>query len=657
VATAIDPAGNSSTPGVYQWTVDTTPPTASITSGPAPLTNVKSATFTFSSNEQVSTYKCSLDGGAYSNCATPKTYSSVADGAHTISVEAQDMANNVGAPASWSWTVDTVKPTITLVSTPPNPSRSSTASFVFTTGDTSSVTSTCTLDGGTAQACGSGVQAGSANDAFTRSQTDTWGAAPVGGAWVLTSGAQPDYDVNGAAGTMNLPTANVARLAYLPQVWGDQDVLVRFSIDKMPTALRVNAYTVGRYDATSGSFYSVRAGVVYDGTVRLQATKKPTTGVEVALGTEVNLGAIGSANTWYWIRGHFSNEGQAARIQGKVWKDGTPEPTTWSFSYLDSSSPLLAAGRPGVRAAPWATATPYVVSFDDFLAQTGLTYTGLAEGSHTEVITSTDGAGNVSSISYTWSIDTIAPVATITSSPTNPSNSTSPMFKFSSSESGSTFTCQLDSGTAATCTSPKTYSGVADGSHTFKVTATDKAGNVSTAATYTWTVDTAPPSATVTSGPPALTNSKTATFTFTSNDPNATFKCTKDGGTAYACTSPKVYTSVADGPHTFTVTATDQAGNSATSATWSWTVDATKPSTTITSYPPNPSTQDTATFTFTASESNVTFTCQLDANAAATCTSPITYTGITAVQHTFKVYATDQAGNVGTTVSYTWRKI
>jgi large repetitive protein len=657
VGTTIDPAGNSSAQGTYSWTVDTVPPVATITSGPAALTNQKPATFTFSSNEQVSTYKCSLDGGTYANCTTPKTYSSVPDGPHTMSVEAQDLADNVGAPAIWSWTVDSVKPTVTIVSSPPNPSRSSTASFVFTTGDTSPVTSTCTLDVGTPAPCGSGVQAGSANDGFTRTLTDSWGTANVGGAWVLTSGANADFDVSGSTGTMNLPTANVARLAYLPQVWGDQDVLVRFSLDKMPTSLRVNAYAVGRYDVTSGSFYSVRAAVVYDGTVRVQATKKPTSGVEVALGTEVNLGAIGAANTWYWIRGHFSTEGQAARIQGKVWKDGTAEPTSWTFSYLDGSSPLLAAGRPGLRASPWATSTPYTVSFDDFLAQTGLTYTNLSEGSHTEVITTTDGAGNASSVAYTWSVDTVAPVATITTNPANPSNSTSPMFKFSSTESGSTFICQLDAGAAAACTSPKTYSGLADGSHTFKVTATDKAGNVSAAATYTWTVDTAPPSATITAGPPSLTNSKTATFTFTSNDPNATFKCSKDGATAYSCTSPKVYTSLSDGPHTFTVTATDQAGNSSAGTTWSWMVDATKPTTTITSYPPNPTSLDTATFTFTSSESNVTFTCQLDANAAATCTSPTTYTGITVAQHTFKVYATDQAGNVGTTVSYTWRRV
>ncbi|CAA9317861.1 MAG: hypothetical protein AVDCRST_MAG93-5598, partial [uncultured Chloroflexia bacterium] len=65
-------------------------------------------------------------------------------------------------------------------------------------------------------------------------------------------------------------------------------------------------------------------------------------------------------------------------------------------------------------------------------------------------------------------------------------------FGFSSSEAGSAFECSLDGAPFVGCASPKDYAGLSDGSHTFRVRATDQAGNTdSTPAERTWTVDAA----------------------------------------------------------------------------------------------------------------------------------------------------------------------
>ena len=83
---------------------------------------------------------------------------------------------------------------------------------------------------------------------------------------------------------------------------------------------------------------------------------------------------------------------------------------------------------------------------------------------------------------------------TILSSPPATSNSATADFTYSSSESGSTFQCRLDNQAFATCPSGgSTYQGLANGTHTFGVRATDGAGNVSEAAAFSWTVDVAPP--------------------------------------------------------------------------------------------------------------------------------------------------------------------
>src|SRR5205814_1980733 len=121
----------------------------------------------------------------------------------------------------------------------------------------------------------------------------------------------------------------------------------------------------------------------------------------------------------------------------------------------------------------------------------------------------------------------------------------------------------------ATCSSPKSYSGVADGSHTFQVKATDAAGNTGTAASYTWTIDTVAPSASISASPTNPSNSSAPSFSF-SSEVGASFTCSLDGAAFAACSSPKSYTGVADGSHTFQVKATDTAGNTGTAATYTW---------------------------------------------------------------------------------------
>ena len=83
---------------------------------------------------------------------------------------------------------------------------------------------------------------------------------------------------------------------------------------------------------------------------------------------------------------------------------------------------------------------------------------------------------------------------TITSGPANGSSVASTSASFSFSDKGhpqATFTCKLDADAAAACTSPKSYTALAQGSHTFTVTGTD--AGASTSATVTWTVDTVAP--------------------------------------------------------------------------------------------------------------------------------------------------------------------
>lgn len=86
--------------------------------------------------------------------------------------------------------------------------------------------------------------------------------------------------------------------------------------------------------------------------------------------------------------------------------------------------------------------------------------------------------------------------------------------------------------------------------------------------------DTTPPDTTITTGPSGTVSSTSATFEFSSSEADSTFACSLDAAAFSACTSPKEYTALAEGPHTFQVRATDPSGNTdATPTERSWTVD------------------------------------------------------------------------------------
>ena len=131
-------------------------------------------------------------------------------------------------------------------------------------------------------------------------------------------------------------------------------------------------------------------------------------------------------------------------------------------------------------------------------------------------------ANAANDINPDWQQDSIPPNTTITSGPASFSRAASAAFSFDSSEKGSSFECSLDGAPFSACDSEKTYSGLADGSHTFQVRATDAAENVDpTPAAHTWRVDTQKPSGTIViNGGRASTGSRTVTLALSASDPD-----------------------------------------------------------------------------------------------------------------------------------------
>jgi hypothetical protein len=98
---AVDVAGNHDpSPARAAWTVDTVAPETSFTHWSRPAS--RAATLWFTADESA-TFACSLDGGTWSLCDSPKTYTGLMRGWHTISARATDPAGNVDpSPATQS---------------------------------------------------------------------------------------------------------------------------------------------------------------------------------------------------------------------------------------------------------------------------------------------------------------------------------------------------------------------------------------------------------------------------------------------------------------------------------------------------------------------------------------------------------------------------
>ncbi|MGZ4589809.1 MAG: metallophosphoesterase [Actinomycetes bacterium] len=106
-------------------------------------------------------------------------------------------------------------------------------------------------------------------------------------------------------------------------------------------------------------------------------------------------------------------------------------------------------------------------------------------------VTPTDSTGRTFDVqTYTFKPQ---PDTFIDSTPPVGAPSTSATFTFHASDASATFTCKLDGGASTACSSPVTYTGLAQGPHTFSTVATVKRTLDPLPATYSWTVDTAAP--------------------------------------------------------------------------------------------------------------------------------------------------------------------
>ena len=290
-----------------------------------------------------------------------------------------------------------------------------------------------------------------------------------------------------------------------------------------------------------------------------------------------------------------------------------------------------------------------------------ISYSDLVDGNYSLRVLALTTRGARSEEVLVFRKDTTAPVVTVSSTPAAVTSNVTGNFAFVASDNLSgvrSLECSLNDADFTSCASPATAPNLTSGAHSFRIRATDLAGNVSTIYSYSWTVDLSVPTVTISSSPSPFTNSTAATFSF--SGPNiVSYECQTNDGAFANCTSPHSVNGLTPGlPYVFRVRGTNRAGTVSLNSEARWTIDTVAPAT-----PQVASNVSTVTQSRNASvsfSSNDTlsglarFECSVNGGAFATCSSPRAFTGIQDGRQTLLVRAVDNAGNVSQNGNFSW---
>jgi N-acetylglucosamine-6-sulfatase len=260
---------------------------------------------------------------------------------------------------------------------------------------------------------------------------------------------------------------------------------------------------------------------------------------------------------------------------------------------------------------------------------------------------------------------------TIVSGPNGPLDARVATFTYFSQSRTAQYRCRLIhdgvAGSWFACDNQQTtIGGLDDGTYTFEVAGTDETGAPDpTPASRDFSITSTGPAVTITSSPPAAQRSRSASYSFSSPDVDATFQCRmhelSSPAPAWSACDPATgvsFSSLADGQWNFEVRARDPiTGNVSDPPAASLVrVDNAGPSWLFARRPPQATDQTTATFSFVPTEGlGGPVTCKVGTTPAVDCSDGmVSLSGLSNGAHTMSITAADKLGNTSTT-ALTWQ--
>ena len=653
LATATDPAGNTSQAAVRNFTVDTVAPNAPIIDSPTASAIVSSTTpaisgqaepgSTVTVKEGANTVCTATTDGAGNWTCTPT--SGLTAGPHNITAIATDGAGNTSpATATRPFSIDNTAPATPAISAPAT--GSTTSSSTPTISGNAEPNSTVTVNEGSKILCTVTADANGVwnctSSALTNGPHSVTATATDGAGNTSPATAARSFTVNNTAPTIAVPTASGTVSTTNPLFSGtgtpNGTVVVKEGSTTLCTATSDASgnWSCASTVALSQGAHSVIASVTDGSNNTLSSTAQPFSVDSIAPATPViSTPATGPTN------------------------DSTP-----TISGTSEPNAKITVTEGGTVLCTAIANASGVWSCDPT--------TPLSEGPHALSVVASDPASNTSPAAIrAFTVDTVAPTTPAVTAPTPGSviSDTTPTVT-GTGEPGATVNVRDGAAGPVICTAVVDASGnwsctpttpLTEGPHTLSVTQVDPSGNVSPATNVPVTIDSSVPLTPTVISPTVAsrTNDNTPTISG-SAEPSVMIKVTENGvtlctTTANASGAWSCDTSVlTDGVHSVGATQTDAGGNTSPAATRSFTVDATAPVVPTISQPTNGQNinDNTPTFSGTAEpgstvavkEGSTTLcTAVADASSNWSCTPT---TPLSEGPHSVTATATDAAGNV-----------
>jgi hypothetical protein len=250
-----------------------------------------------------------------------------------------------------------------------------------------------------------------------------------------------------------------------------------------------------------------------------------------------------------------------------------------------------------------------------------------------------------------WTATLPLPVISVTSSPPDPTESRSATVAWTLTGTGAV-TCKLDAQPSKACSSPQTYTALAQGRHTVLIRAANSSGAaVSGPIAWTIAVATAPPTVAIGAAPAALVGPGPVSVAWTTTGAVGTTECRVDLGAWVACATPRTVAALARGPHSFDVRVANSLGSATDSA--SWVVGDPPPAVAVTSRPDAISSATAATIAWNGVGAVAATGCAVDGAPAVACTSPLVLSGLAFGDHAVTIVLSNGTGSGSAQVTWT----